>query len=599
MIQELRLNNAMLTVKNLSLTLKLPNKDLFILDNINFSIKSGRSLALIGESGCGKSMTANSIMRLLPGNAYYSRESDIQFSGRDLLDISEKDMQLIRGSQISMIFQDPMSSLNPVLSIKEQMYETIRLAGLESNNAIRDRALQLLAEVKLKDPIRCLRSYPHELSGGMKQRVMIAMMIAAKPRLLIADEPTTALDVITQMDILKLIQDLQKSTNMSLLLITHDLGIAKMMTDDIAIMYAGTVVEYASKDKIFESPRHPYTKRLLSANPNYEARDKKLLEIPGHVPELDKKFTKCRFLSRCHMKTDACDKVLPVWDRVDSHETLCHNTDKIESKISADRIHRNTIRGNAVLKIKDYKVRYPIKSGFFHRTTGYLNAVNNISLSLKESEILAVVGESGSGKTTLAKSILGLINVYSGEAVLSKTGITIRSKNNFLKEVQMIFQDPYSSLDPKFKISDILHEAVKKSNFTGCITSRLLELLNMVGMKESDLDKYPHEFSGGQKQRICIARALAVEPKIIVCDEPTSALDMSIQAQILNLLLELRQTQKLSYIFITHDISVVSYVADYVAVMQKGAVVEYGKVAQILHSPTSEYTKKLLKSSNL
>ncbi|MBT6206746.1 MAG: ABC transporter ATP-binding protein, partial [Francisellaceae bacterium] len=521
--------------------------------------------------------------------------SKIIFKGRDLLTLTEKRMHDIRGSQIAMIFQDPMTSLNPVLSVSDQMYETIKLTGERNKQNIKTRAWELLSQVKIPDPNRMLKSYPHELSGGMKQRVMIAMMVAARPKFLIADEPTTALDVTTQATILEILKDLQQTNNMALLLITHDLDVAKNVADDIAVMYAGQVVEYASKDSIFKNPRHPYTRRLFAARPEYKERQNKLLEIPGAVPRLNKRSQLCKFLPRCHIATEHCkSKKLESSIPNTNHFALCHNLTMSDIKVDKQPIIRNKVFEKSVLSINDYTVKYPIKSGFLRRTIGYLESVKGVSIELKEAEALAIVGESGSGKTSLARSILGLVKPSSGSSKLFGRQSLEFDRRWALEQIQLIFQDPYSALNPKLNVLQLLAEAI---NDREPIFESVHKLLNLVGLSSYDALKYPHEFSGGQRQRICIARALAVEPKILICDEPTSALDMSIQAQILNLLLELKHSKKLSYIFITHDLSVVSYIADFVAVMYKGEIVEYSDVQQILMDPKHTYTKKLIDSS--
>lgn len=579
------MSKNLLEVNNLSIYIKTKTKLIYPVNGLSFNIHAGETLALIGESGCGKSMTANSIMQLLPPNAYFSKESKILFNNMDLLENSEAMMRKIRGDSIAMIFQDPMTALNPVFTIGEQIAEVFKV-NKKYNINIKDKVLNILTEVGMPYPIRQFNAYPHQLSGGMRQRAVIAMAIAAQPTLLIADEPTTALDVTIQRQILDLLKTIQLKYKMGLLLITHNMGVVNQIADRVAVMYAGYIVEEASKQEILNNPLHPYTKMLLKAQPNISNKTHKLSVINGFVPSLDKKFYLCRFKERCPVSDIKCDAENPLLnsDLLDnSHLLRCFYPNK---PIDFSVLSRQTNIDNdqaGLLTVENLKVYFPIYKGILRRIVDYVKAVDDISFKLETGKTLALVGESGSGKSTVAKAIMGLYK-YSGRIY----------NNNYL--VQIIFQDPYSALDPKMMVMDIIQEGVKSIHGKILNQNDLVQLLERVGLPESALYKYPHEFSGGQRQRIAIARALAVKPKILILDEPTSALDLSVQAQILNLLKDLQSDYNLTYLFITHDLAVVAYMADFIAVMYRGKIVEYGDVKQIMQSPAADYTKKLLEA---
>lgn len=526
----------MLQISNLSTWIKRDNSSFCAVDNISFEIEPGEVLALIGESGSGKSMTALSIMRLLPQSAFFGPDSKICLYKKNLLEISEKEMRSVRGNDIGMIFQDPMSSLNPVLTIGAQISEVLAIHQKLKGRECYIEALKLLESVRIPAAVQRYKSYPHELSGGMKQRVMIAMALAGKPSLLIADEPTTALDVTTQAQILSLIKEIQQQQNMAMLLITHDLAVAAQMADKIAVMRHGRIVEQNSRERFFIAPKHEYSKHLLEFLP----------EIDKPQVGLSNKFTE------------------------------------------------------TVLVANNLKVYFPVKNGIFRKTVGYIKAVDEVSFALQEGETLALVGESGCGKTTIAKSVLALDEpavgevMYAGNNLLALKPDVLRSVR---ADIQIVFQDPFSALNPKLRIIDSLEEgmlALGKYPLAEQRMDVMDNLLTQVGLLPEHKWRYPHEFSGGERQRLCIARALTVEPKIIVCDEPTSSLDVSVQAQVLNLLKDLQIKHKLSYLFITHDFGVVSFLAHRVAVMYLGRIVESGLTTDILANPKHPYTQALL-----
>jgi len=582
-----------LTLENVQVRLPSRSGLVTAVDQLSFSVGAGETFALVGESGCGKSMTAQTILRILPQHAQISSDSHIYFNGQDILDLSESEMREVRGRDIAMIFQEPMTALNPVLTVSQQIDEALRLHTKLDKSKRPERILELLDDVGISNSKRVIQSYPHQLSGGMKQRVMIAMALATEPKCLIADEPTTALDVTIQAQILELLQQLQSTHKMALLLITHDLGIVKQMAQRIGVMYAGQLVEENSIEEFFTSPKHPYSQQLFASLPSIQKRTQKLHVIRGNVPALTQEFTACRFAERCPYAWERCHAEIPAWTPLAEEQGvrcfLYPDTDVLPAlPVSAAEKQVDSLRGEELLKVDGLKVYFQQHQGVFHRKGETTKAVDGVSLTLEAGKTLALVGESGCGKTTIGLAIMGLIPITEGT-------IVHRSQ----KESQIIFQDPVSSMNPRLLIRDILLEGViaQRKNLTTKEHDHLLEeLLEKVGLRPDALRRYPHEFSGGQRQRICIARALAVKPKLIICDEPTSALDVSVQAQILNLLKSLQREFGLSYLFITHNISVVSYLADDVMVMNKGVIVESGSVEEILTNPQNEYTQTLLRA---
>ena len=554
-------STVLLDVKNLVTHVGSSNNPVIAVDNISFSINAGETFALVGESGSGKSITALSIMRLLPSSGRYI-DGEITYNGIDVLRIPETDMRSRRGSGIAMIFQEPMTSLNPVMTIAQQIGEAVLTAYPNINDsAVDEKILELLELVGIKDAEQRMTEYPHQFSGGMRQRVMIAIALAGEPELLIADEPTTALDVTIQAQVLDLIKEVQQKRKMALMLVTHDLGVVKSMADKIAVMRHGKILEQSDNTSFFSQPQHEYSQRLFDSVPSLEKRGYRLSTV--------------------------------------SDSTSIKNNEKVNNH--QHQAMANTIDPNqTVLSINNLKTWFPIKKGIFKRTVGHVKAVDGVSLNIKAGQTLALVGESGSGKSTLAKSVIRLLQPNSGS--IEFNGEDISRLNNqqmtsLRTDLQIIFQDPYSSMNPRMLVRDILSEGMKALGVQGSIEKReqrMLELLKLTGLSADSLNRYPHQFSGGQRQRICIARALAVDPKLIVCDEPTSALDVSVQAQILNLLQDLQQQLGLSYLFITHNISVVSYIADEVAVMYNGKIVEHGSVKDVLLKPQHNYTQNLM-----
>jgi peptide/nickel transport system ATP-binding protein len=599
--------DILLSVENLMTRLGDERRPVRVVDGVDLRLRRGETFALLGESGCGKSMTALSLMRLLPPGGRIT-EGRIMLDGEDLSGLSEREMRRIRGGSMGMIFQEPMTSLNPVLKVGEQIAEAVRLHDRLQGPAVTVRVVELLQAVGIPDPARRAGEYPHQLSGGMKQRVMIAMALAGRPQLLIADEPTTALDVTIQAQVLQLLKGLQQETGMSILLITHDLGVVAETADRLAVMYAGQIVETAPVAAFFQAPKHPYSRKLFDSLPDSRKRERKLAVIQGSVPALDSHFEGCRFVARCDVGGERCNREIPTWRRLDGEagvRCLLYAEQPLvpgqPEAAEAQSDPRRARRGDDVplLEVSGLKVHFPIHRGVLRRVVGQVRAVDGIDLSLSKGRTLALVGESGCGKTTAGKGILQLIRPSGGSVRFENDEMT-RLKGEPLRrrraDMQIIFQDPMSSMNPRMLVGSIIDEGMRAQ---GMYTKaqrefRVSNLLAQVGLPAEAARRYPHEFSGGQRQRICVARALAVEPKLIVCDEPTSALDVSVQAQILNLLKDLQHELDLSYLFITHNISVVAYLADEVAVMYLGRIVERGRVEEVLDRPAHPYTRALL-----
>jgi peptide/nickel transport system ATP-binding protein len=577
------------------------------LDGVDLEIARGETFAIVGESGCGKSMTALTLLRLLPETARIVAGS-VHLDATDLLALPEAQMRDIRGRRIAIIFQEPATSLNPVLTVGRQIMEVLeRHTGLRGD-AARQRAIALLEAVRIADSARRFDEYPFQLSGGMKQRVMIALALAAEPELLIADEPTTALDVTIQAQVLDLLAEVQSQRRMSILLITHDLAIVAGMAHSVAVMYAGEIVEFASRSAFFMSPQHPYSQKLFEALPGTAKRGAELAVIRGQVPSLAADFTGCRFADRCDQVMDRCRVEEPGWSQVGrGHFVRCH----LREAERAPPLRRGVDMSIQIktlverppaplLEVRGLEMHFPIRRGILKRTVGHVKAVDGVSLTIPAGRTLALVGESGCGKTTVGKSILQLIRPTRGEVHFDGVDLTqlrgdaLRSRR---ADFQIIFQDPYASLNPRMRVHDILMEGLVSLEVLHSRSEReqrIAELLAQVGLPVEAGARYPHEFSGGQRQRIAIARALAVNPKLVVCDEPTSALDVSVQAQILNLLGRLQRELGLAYLFITHNLGVVAYLADEVAVMYLGRIVETGTVEEVLATPKHPYTQALL-----
>jgi len=578
-------------------------------DGVSFSISAGRTLALVGESGCGKSQTAFSIMRLLESNGFHPPGSEIIFDGQNLLEKSDEEMQKIRGNRIAMIFQEPMASLNPLYRVSNQLSEPLMLhQGLKKREA-RGRCIDLLRHVGIPAPESRLDNYPHEMSGGMIQRVMIAMALACRPSLLIADEPTTALDVTTQAQILRLMKELQRETAMAILFITHDLAVVKQMADDICVMYAGKVVEFGSRDDVFRNMQHPYTRRLLQSIPSRADRACKLHTIPGRVPDATEcEGCGCRFYDRCIERIDKCKDVDPSplsCGDSQSHFAFCH---LLDPSFCGDRtgVDENIPRpqrrksGSSLISARNLHTYFPVKKGLLQRVVNQVKAVDGVSIEIRCGETLALVGESGCGKTTAGLSMLRLLDEAKGEILFKGENVLAiprRQVKRLRKNMQIVFQDPVGSLSPRMKVADIVGEGLKVHSPDMKGTQRIEkveEVLRLVGLSPRLTSRFPHELSGGERQRIAIARALILDPEFLVLDEPTSALDVSVQAQILNLLEDIQAQRSLAYLFITHDLGVVQYLSDHVAVMYLGRIVEYAATNELFSNPRHPYTKTLL-----
>ena len=553
-------------------------------NDISFTLNRGETVGIVGESGSGKSVTSLSAMRLVPSPPGRISNGEIIFHKNkkeriDLLKASEQEMRSYRGNEISMIFQEPMTSLNPVFTCGNQVMEAIMLHQKISKKEAKDLTLKLFEEVQLPDPIRIFNTYPHQISGGQKQRVMIAMAMSCYPSVLIADEPTTALDVTVQKTILELMISLQKERNMGILFITHDLGVIAELADKVIVMYKGKIVEQGNVWDIFTKPKHPYTKGLLACR-----------------PPLDRRYTFLPTVSD-FMSFDTKGKI------VENKISVKDFTKKITTtKSTRTKKHKLLYAKNPVLEIKNLKVYFPIRNGFFGGITNYVKAVDDITFSVYPGETLGLVGESGCGKTTTGRAIIRLEEATEGEIKYNGKNVVDMTTNEikeFRKEVQIIFQDPYSSLNPRMTIGNAIMEPMQVHNILNNDEERKEKveyLLKRVSLDPSHFNRYPHEFSGGQRQRIGIARALAVNPKFIICDESVSALDVSVQAQVLNLLNELKDEFDLTYIFISHDLSVVKYMSDNMVVMQDGKIEEMGEADEIYSNSKTEYTQKLISS---
>ncbi|MED5619045.1 ABC transporter ATP-binding protein [Ideonella sp. BN130291] len=605
----------MLLIDDLKVSLDADAGMVKALDGLRLALQRGETFALVGESGCGKSMTALALMRLLPENGRITQGS-YELEGEDVLALPESRMRSIRGGRIGMIFQEPSTSLNPVMKVGDQIVEAIEAHTDLRGAAAREKAIEWLERVGIPHPERRIDEYPFRLSGGQKQRVMIAIALAAEPEFLVADEPTTALDVTIQKQILDLLKDLQRERGLGLLLITHDLGVVAGMAHRVALMYAGQIIEVAPADEFFAQPKHPYARLLLKALPDADKRGQSLAAIPGTVPPLWMDFAGCRFAPRCDRATSLCPSTPPPLHPDRPHHSVRCLWYSDPQAMQAATPQPAPVGEPApvvrpasgaplvpLLDVDKLNVRFPIRKGLLQRTHAYFNAVDGVSFRIAAGQTLALVGESGCGKTTTGKAIVQLLRgtaTIDGEARLegqnlfALDGDALRSAR---RDIQIIFQDPFASLNPRMRVFEVLEEgllALRPELDAGQRRTRLEELADQVGLRRDALGRYPHEFSGGQRQRIAIARALAVRPKLIICDEPTSALDVSVQAQILNLLRQLQHQLGVSYLFITHNIGVVEYIADNVAVMRAGRVEEQGACAEVLERPQSAYTKTLL-----
>tara|TARA_B110000240_G_C13511405_1_gene459666 strand:- start:318 stop:2114 length:1797 start_codon:yes stop_codon:yes gene_type:complete len=572
----------LLEFKNLVTEFHTEGKTVKAVNDISFCLNKGETIGIVGESGSGKSVTSLSAMRLIPSPPGVISGGEIIFHQKnlppvDLLSLSEEDMRKFRGNDIAMIFQEPMTSLNPVFTCGDQVLEAIMLHQKLNKNDAKELTIELFKQVQLPDPERIYSTYPHQISGGQKQRVMIAMAMSCQPSVLIADEPTTALDVTVQKTILHLMKDLQHKHEMGIMFITHDLGVIAELADKVVVMYKGKIVEQGNVWEIFTNPQHPYTKGLLACR-----------------PPLDKRYTFLPTVSD-FMQIDESGKI------VDNNISVEDFTKKlIISESTRKQKQEKLFKNEPVLKIKNLKTYFPIRNGFFGGISSHVKAVDDVCFEVYPGETLGLVGESGCGKTTIGRTILRLEEPTSGEMIYKGQDISLMTAEElrlFRKEVQIIFQDPYSSLNPRMTIGNAIMEPMQVHKILKSDVERkkrVEELLERVNLDPTHFYRYPHEFSGGQRQRIGIARALAVNPKFIICDESVSALDVSVQAQVLNLLNELKDEFGLTYIFISHDLSVVKYMSDRMVVMQEGKIEEMGDADQIYNNPKTKYTQKLI-----
>lgn len=575
--------DVLLDVRNLVTEFRSDIYNVKAVNDVSFQVGRGRTLGIVGESGSGKSVTSLSVMRLIPDPPGRITGGSILFheAGKqavDLVKLPEDEMRRYRGNRISMIFQEPMTSLNPVFTCGDQIIEAITLHQKVSKQEARERALQLMKEVQLPRPESMMTSYPHQLSGGQKQRVMIAMAMSCNPALLIADEPTTALDVTVQATILDLMRDLQRKHQMSMMFITHDLGVIAEIADDVIVMYKGKIVEAGPVLQIFEDPKHPYTKGLLACRPRMDTKLKVLPTVRDFMDETEDGA----IIERPHANVA---------------------TTVSELSFSADELAARVAMLDAkapLLSVRDLEVHFPIRSGLFGKTTGSVKAVDGVSFDVKPGETLGLVGESGCGKTTTGRAILRLVEPTGGTVMFDGKdvrGLSAKELKQTRKDFQIIFQDPYSSLNPRLSVGSAIMEVLSVHGIGANEKERrehVQYLLNKVNLLPRHFNNYPHEFSGGQRQRICIARALALKPKLLICDESVSALDVSVQAQVLNLLVNLRDEFNLTYIFISHDLSVVKFISDRIAVMNAGKIVEMGPGAKLYDDPQNDYTRRLI-----
>jgi peptide/nickel transport system ATP-binding protein len=619
---------TILDVQGLRTEFHLRHSNVVAVDDVSFHVDEGECVGVVGESGCGKTTTGLSIMKLLPGIGHVTGGS-ILLEGRDLVPLSERQMYQVRGNEVGMIFQDPLTSLNPTMTVGRQIAESVRLHRGASRQQAEERALEVLRLVEMPRPEERLAAYPHQLSGGLRQRVMIAIALACEPKLLIADEPTTALDVTIQAQILDLIDDLRSRLRMAVILITHDMGVIASRADRVLVMYAGKIVEGAGTVEVFTHMRHPYSEALLASVPKLDQDSSiRLVSIPGLPPDLSQTITNCRFSPRCRYAQDDCLASEPPLERAGNSavghlaacfhqvgvdpETMAKQPEAVaksadltvkvdETALARQRAHAQELeRRPVILDIRHLVKEFPVTSGtIIARKLGTVKAVSDVSFAVRQGETFGLVGESGCGKTTIGRLVVALERPNSGSIVFEKEEVTHLSGRALRvgrRDLQLMFQDPYASLDPRMRVGSIIREplVVQHIGTPAERTAHVRRLLSEVGLSDRAMDLYPHEFSGGQRQRIGLARALTLDPKLIVADEPVSALDVSIQAQILNLLKELQRRRSLTYIFISHDLAVVKYMADTIGVMYLGKLVEVGPSRDVYARTAHPYTRALI-----
>jgi peptide/nickel transport system ATP-binding protein len=593
---------SLLEVSHLTTHFETANGVVRAVNDVSFEVRAGETLCLVGESGSGKSVAAMSILQLLDGASHPAGR--ITLDGEELLNSKESVMRPIRGRDIAMIFQEPLTSLNPVMRIGAQISEAIRAHQRVSRKVARERAVELLSDVGIPDPVRRLDEYPHQFSGGMRQRAMIAMALACRPKLLIADEPTTALDATIQAQILELLRRMQKEYGMAILFITHDMGVVAQMADRVAVMYAGRIVEQGRVDDVFANPLMPYTWSLLQSVPRLDEAAERFFSIPGTPPTGLRPSSGCPFHPRCPVAVAECETTEPRLEQKEpGRDAACLLSAKeFEARRPArtPRPQSGPAQGQeaakTLLTLQDLSKVY-VSGGAFGRGSRKVRALSGVSLELRTGETLGLVGESGCGKSTLAQLVVRLTDPTAGDITFDGRDLRAlggRSLRRARRDIQLVSQDPFASLDPRMSVGDILAEPLKTHDYAGSIKARVAELLEMVGLSAADARKFPHEFSGGQRQRIAIGRAIAVRPRLIVLDEPVSALDVSVRSQILNLLGDLQRELGLTYLLISHDLAVVRSVCARVAVMYLGRIVEEAESAQLFDHPRHPYTVALL-----
>ncbi|MBX5436542.1 MAG: ABC transporter ATP-binding protein [Alicyclobacillaceae bacterium] len=609
----------LLEVKNLKVQFKLDGRTVKAVDGVSFHVDAGEIVAIVGESGSGKSVTQYSILQLIPAPPGEIVEGEVLFEGTDLLKLDPRSQELrdVRGGKIGIIFQEPMTSLNPVMTVGRQLEESLILHLKLSRSQARERAIELLRRVGIPDAEHRVNYYPHQFSGGMRQRIMIAMAMSCEPKILIADEATTALDVTTQAQLLELLRDIVRSTNTALVLVTHNLGVVARFADRIYVMYAGGIVESGTCKDIFANPRHPYTVGLLRAIPRLDdPKDRKLVPIDGLPPDLSQKPTTCAFMPRCVYRTARCaqEPAPPLTPVGPGHEAACYvlpSAEEFSAAANAATAASETSAalaapvqqkqtGETILEVRNLKMYFPVTKGLLKRKVSDIKAVDDVSFDIRRGETIGLVGESGCGKTTVARAILRMYDPTDGQIVFRGQDIAKLPKKDLRplrRHMALVFQDSYSSLDPRLTAANIVGEPLKVNRLVASRAEydrRIDELFELVGLRPELKHRYPHEFSGGQRQRLGIARALASNPDFIVCDEAISALDVSIQAQIINLLEELQAKLGLTYLFIAHDLSVVRHISDRVVVMYLGRVVEIADWKSLYENPKHPYTQALL-----